>query len=159
VNAFRLKPMGRGDWLWMLGSIVCISVCTSVPMFVGKRLGLPIASSPDFMHMEPITLANAWILLAWLPAFFLNIVGEEVFWRGFLFPRQQLVFGAYTWVIQTIGWGIFRLSFGVGLLFTLLPILVATTLAYQKTGNTIVTIVIHGFINGMGFLAVAFGLV
>jgi membrane protease YdiL (CAAX protease family) len=57
-------------------------------------------------------------LALWLPFFFFfNIVGEELWWRGFILPRQEPVFGRRTWVLQGVLHGFFHFSFGPGVLF------------------------------------------
>ena len=43
--------------------------------------------------------------------FFLNIVGEELLWRGVLWPRQELVHGERTWLVHGFMWYLFHLPF------------------------------------------------
>jgi membrane protease YdiL (CAAX protease family) len=66
------------------------------------------------MHVEPLGPAQRYILALWLPFFFLNIVGEELWWRGFIQPRQEPVFGHRTWIVQGLLHGAFHVSFGLG---------------------------------------------
>ena len=83
---------------------------------------------------------RAWItairLALWLPFFVLNIVGEEFWWRGFIQPRQEPVFGRSTWLVQGLLHGLFHFSFGFGVLFLLLPVVLAIPWAVQRTRNT-----------------------
>jgi membrane protease YdiL (CAAX protease family) len=54
-------------------------------------------------------------------------------------------------------WSMFHVAFGWQLMLILAPLLFALPYAVQKRKNTWVGIVIHGLINGGGFLAVALG--
>lgn len=157
-DRFRLKKMTLLDTVWGLGSIVVIGILTAIIMNVAKQIVPSFSAQPSFLEMDPLTDESLWILLAWLPLFIFNIIGEEFFWRGYIFPRQELVFGPRTWIVHGLLWMMFHVSFGLNLLLTLLPIIFITSYAVQKTKNTYVSILIHGLINGSGFLLVAFGL-
>jgi membrane protease YdiL (CAAX protease family) len=111
--------------------------------FVNVTIGPGLTPHPDFMHVEPLGPAQRYILALWLPFFFLNIVGEELWWRGFV---QGLLHGA------------FHVSFGLGVLFVVWPILFSIPWAVQRTRNTSVGILIHAGANGPAFLAVTLGL-
>jgi len=99
-----------------------------------------------------------YMLALWLPFFAANIIGEELWWRGFIQPRQEPVFGNATWAVQGLLLGAFHFSFGPGLMFVLVPGLFAIPWAVQRSRNTSVGIVIHAGVNGPGFLAVSLGL-
>jgi membrane protease YdiL (CAAX protease family) len=113
---------------------------------------------PSFMAVGPLEIGQYYILALWLPFFVLNIVGEEFWWRGFIQPRQEPVFGRSTWLVQGLLHGLFHFSFGFGVLFLLLPVVLAIPWAVQRTRNTSVGIVIHAGVNGPGFLVVTLGL-
>jgi membrane protease YdiL (CAAX protease family) len=84
----------------------------------------------------------------WIPYWILNIMGEEVLWRGVILPRQETVSGKNAWIINAIGWQ---------LLLTMIPILFILPFVVQKTRNRWTAVVIHGVINGPSFIAIAFG--
>lgn len=109
------------------------------------------------MSFDPLTPDRYWILLLWLPYWVLNIMGEEVLWRGVILPRQEIVFGKNARIINGLGWTIFHITFGWQLLLTMLPILFILPFVVQKTRNSWTGIVIHGVINGPSFIAIAFG--
>jgi membrane protease YdiL (CAAX protease family) len=118
--------------------------------------GLP--PHPSFMAVGPLEIGQYYILALWLPFFVLNIVGEEFWWRGFIQPRQEPVFGRSTWLVQGLLHGLFHFSFGFGVLFLLLPVVFSIPWAVQRSRNTSVGIVIHAGVNGPGFLIVTLGL-
>jgi hypothetical protein len=62
-----------------------------------------------FKHFGPkdfmgIPLQGAWwILLYYVAIMFLcNIGGKELWWRGYVLPRQELVFGRTAWIVHGI---------------------------------------------------------
>ena len=71
-----------------------------------------------------------------------------------MWPRLQLRYGNLTWLVSATGWTVFHLSFGWMLLLTMLPILIIQPYVMQKTQNTWSGIIIHGLVNGIGFLMV-----
>jgi membrane protease YdiL (CAAX protease family) len=64
-------------------------------------------------------LTTSWVFHCMQPGGFLstdaatmfvyNIGGEELWWRGYVLPRQELGFGRATWVVHGILWSAFHL--------------------------------------------------
>jgi membrane protease YdiL (CAAX protease family) len=140
--------------LTLVATLVAVAVLNAVNAAYWPRQ-LP---HPTFMKVEALEPAQYYILAVWLPFFALNIIGEEAFWRGFVQPRQEPVFGEYTWIAQGLLHGAMHISFGGGVLFLLIPVVFAIPWAVQRTKNTTAGIVIHAGVNGPGFLAVSLGL-
>jgi membrane protease YdiL (CAAX protease family) len=97
------------------------------------------------------------LLLLWVPFFCCNILGEELFWRGYILPRQELAFGRYAWAINGVLWGMFHLPFGCPLLLLLLPILGLLPWLVQRYGNVWLGVIVHGVYNGVPSLLIACG--
>jgi membrane protease YdiL (CAAX protease family) len=157
-NRLRFRCMNKGDWLWTLGAI-CIIVILS--LIVSKLLEMYAGKfdhQPPFMSFELLTPGRYWLLAVWFPYWLLNIMGEEILWRGVMLPRQEAVFGRWTWLLHGTGWAIFHIAFGWQLLITLLPILYIQSYVVQQRKNSWIGVVIHAGINGPGFLAISFGL-
>ncbi|MBU1249181.1 MAG: CPBP family intramembrane metalloprotease [Proteobacteria bacterium] len=157
-DRLRFHRMNWGDWLWSLGAIVVIGIFSSGVMKGIEIITGPMEHQPPFMTFEPLTPERYWLLAVWLPYWVLNIMGEEILWRGTMLPRQELVFGKWTWLFHGMGWGLFHIAFGWQLLVTLLPMLLIQSYVVQRRKNTWIGVVIHGGINGPSFLAIAFGL-
>ena len=117
----------------------------------------PLAA-PPFVRMEPVTAGTTWLLLAWLPLFFFNITGEELWWRGYLLPRQEQ-HGKYAWLIHGLGLALFHLPLGLELTVILTPYLFGLPWVVSRQKNLWCGFIVHGLLNGGGFLAVALGLV
>ncbi len=154
----RFHRMNTGDWFWSCGAIIVIGIISSGVMKGLETIVGQMKHQPPFMTFEPLTLERYWILVIWFPYWVLNIMGEEIMWRGIMLPRQELAFGKWTWVFHGIGWSLFHIAFGWQLLVTFLPILFIQSYVVQRRKNTWIGVIIHGGINGPGFLAIAFGL-
>ncbi len=107
----------RGKQATKISIVVALFVaCTAfAPQLLRPLSSVVFYSMPtdvtDFMNqIQPasffgIPLAGQW----WLPFFFLvamffNIFGEELLWRGFILPRQELAHGSWTWIIHGLLW-------------------------------------------------------
>ena len=157
-DRLRFKKMNKTDWLWSIGSIIMIGILSfAIIKFLGVLIG-KVDSHPSFMYFEPLTPDRYWILLLWFPYWLLNIMGEEILWRGVILPRQELVFRKNAWLIHGILWGIFHIAFGWQLLLTLIPILFIQSYVVQRRQNSWTGVVIHAVINGPSFIAISFGL-
>lgn len=159
-NRLRFHRMRASDWRWALGGLVVIGALSALIQFaVLPLLFTEVSVHPPFMAFEPLGPGRYWILAAWLPFWLLNIFGEEILWRGVILPRQEAAFGARAWVANAAGWALFHVAFGVQLMLMLLPIIVLLPWITQRCRNSWVAVVIHGGLNGPGFVAIALGVV
>lgn len=159
LERLRFQPMPRQDWLWTGLGIVAILLLTSLMTAALQLIFGNINLHPTFMAFQPLSTGRYWILGAWLPFWIVNIMGEEILWRGVVLPRQERSFHQWAWLVNGLGWALFHLAFGWQLWLTLLPILLILPYIVQRQKNSWIGVIIHAAINGPGFLAVAFGLV
>jgi membrane protease YdiL (CAAX protease family) len=158
AERLRFRPMNAADWGWSLGALLAVGVGYGAVAAAGAAvLGRPLAAQPPFMALEPLGPGRLWILAAWVPFWVLNILGEELLWRGVLLPRQEAALGRWAWVANGAGWLLFHLAFGGELVVLLVPILVVLPWVAQRRRSTWVAVAVHGGLNGPGFVAVAFG--
>ena len=80
---------------------------------------------------------------------FFNIVGEELWWRGYILPRQELAFGKYTWLVHGLLWACFHLYKWYAVPFMLITCQIIPFVA-QRTRSTWPGVVSHLFVNGAG---------
>jgi membrane protease YdiL (CAAX protease family) len=98
----------------------------------------------------------------WLPfvsmsiVFVLNILGEELWWRGVVLPRQELAFGAWTWVVHGVLWACFH-AFKWWDVLNLLPITLCLSFVCSRLRSTTPGIVIHGLGNGIALIPLLLG--
>ena len=83
----RLKSMGRGDVIWVLGGLFAITTATAVIMALARYVIPTFRPSPGFLQHTPGL--HAWVFAAWIPLFLSNILGEVLCWRGYVLPRQE----------------------------------------------------------------------
>jgi membrane protease YdiL (CAAX protease family) len=158
LNHLRVRRMTPADWKLTGYVFLFIGGATAALYVVNASVWPRLPPHPPFLTASALEPAHYYILLLWVPFFAVNIIGEELWWRGFIQPRQEPVFGRFTWIIQGVLHAGFHFSFGLGLILILLPTVFAIPWAVQRSRNTSVGIVLHGAINGLAFLAINLGL-
>jgi membrane protease YdiL (CAAX protease family) len=158
LDHLRVRRMTPGEWRLAGYVLLFIGAATAVMYVVNANLWPRLPPYPPFLAPSALQPAQYYILLLWLPFFTLNIIGEELWWRGFIQPRQEPVFGSFTWMVQGVLHAGFHFSFGLGLMLVLLPTVFAIPWAVQRSRNTSVGMVLHAAINGPAFLAINLGL-
>ncbi|MCP4220509.1 MAG: CPBP family intramembrane metalloprotease [bacterium] len=157
----RLKPMTPKDWRWAVGTLMFVGTASGLIMLGFQWLSTifawihPLNPSPPFMHFEGLEPGEGWIIGVWLCFFFFNIVGEEIWWRGYIMPRQEEKMGNRARVVHGVLWTLFHICFGLDLVIMLLPLLFVLPYVVWKRKNTWIGIFVHGVYNGMGFLVIA----
>jgi membrane protease YdiL (CAAX protease family) len=154
-----LRPMNGGDWLWAVGGLISVGMLTGGIGGALRMLQDGKNFHPSFMAFEPLGPGRYWILAVWLTFFVLNIVGEELVWRGVALPRQEVAFGERAWLVNGFLWWLFHAAFPWQVLLTLVPITLLLPYVVQRRRSTWTGIVIHAGFGAMGFLVLAFGFV
>lgn len=74
-----------------------------------------------------------------------NIAGEELWWRGYLLPRQELAHGKMTWIVHGVLWAAFHVFFQTTLwdMVRMIPTCCALAFVAQYRKNTWPGIVGH----------------
>lgn len=160
----RLKKPDKRDIKWVSVSITVIFAISGIIFFLSELITgyfnmPPLNMTPEFAKFEPLEGRQLLLMLVWLVMFFFNIMGEELMWRGYILPRQELRFGKYAWCINAAFWMLFHACFGPGLMIILLPVIVILPYVVQKTGNTTNGVLIHAVFNGPLFILVALGII
>jgi len=158
----NLKKMTLRDTIWAFSSLVIILLLTGLIMLISeffyRNSGYNLLkTTPDFIQFSTLKGKEQYYLFAWLIMFFFNISGEELLWRGYLLPRQEVKSPGYGWIMNSALWIIFHFCFGTDLMIILLPCLIILPYAVYKTGNTWVGIIIHALYNGPIFLLITTG--
>jgi len=171
---YRLNPLGKSGWLWSLGALLVGPV---IGFFAFSRLSdllrgmglikIPV-SVPDFISPDVIgdpnqiydaavggLIGNWPFFLVMVVLFVINILGEELWWRGVVLPRQELAFGKWAWVIHGLLWTLFH-AYKWWDLLSLLPISLALSFVASKKKNTTAGILIHGVTNGIALVPLFF---
>ena len=158
-HRLRFRPMTSDDLRATLIAVGLVAL-GSAPIAAVLLLAQGEESfHPPFMGGVPLGPDRLWLLLAWFPFWIVNIMGEEILWRGIIQPKQTSVYGSRGWMMNSLGWAIFHLAFGWKLLAMLIPILGVLPWAVQRTSNTWTGVMIHALLNGPSFVAISIGII
>lgn len=161
VGMAAASLLGMGDFSALSTKLIAIGI---IP--VPKNLPLILDPGAVYNHatldqMVGGQIEGNWmVILLYFIMLFFNIAGEELLWRGYLLPRQELVFGKKTWLIHGLFWTMFH-SFKWWDMLSLLPICLIISYVAQKRKSIWPGFIAHYIVNGMGlvmFLAAVLGL-
>ena len=160
-SRLRLKDLILGFGLFILATIAygaasqvsvalidhgLIPIPDGIPSLVDPRISFDQAA---LNRLAGGSLFGHWELVAlFLVLFFFNIVGEELWWRGYILPRQELAHGRSTWVLHGLLWTGFHVYKWWDMI-GLLPVCLLLSFTAQKTRNNWPVLIAHGLTNGM----------
>ena len=163
LQRVRLEPVGPRVLLWGLGAGVVMFLSTALfsPLLARATsagwLPLP-AGIPDYLNpakQQSLALLKEQFIsqgiLPWIPiVLILHIAAEEIFWRGMVFPRQEVQHGKRTYFVHGLIWAFSHL-----LQYWMLPPILIGSLALawtvQHMRTTWVSVVAHLVNNGLPF--------
>jgi membrane protease YdiL (CAAX protease family) len=138
----RLGPIRPNEWKWTLLFLFLYVllgyVLNILAQLVYQGLGF---WPPD----ADVPLTNVPFLLVVLV---FNVVSEELWWRGYILPRQELEHGKNAWVVNGLLWPFFHLFKWWAIPFLLLKHWMIPFIA-QRTKNTTPALIIHFVSNGL----------
>jgi len=174
---FRLDKMDGRSWLWTVGLMLFMVISAGLLSFTARWLATSYSlfAPPDFWPAElnPASSAgppngvpptqfmdmplagNWWILVVLIVSLVIATLGEEFWWRGYILPRQELVYGKWTWFIHGLLWISFHL-FAPWNIITILPGCLALSYVTQRLKNTWPAIIAHGLANGLLVIIIVF---
>jgi membrane protease YdiL (CAAX protease family) len=164
----RLTHLEANWWAWSIGlGLLMFLVTISFSPVLGRLIASGIIPLPDTIpdYINPLKQQSIAVVKSQLVSqgiipiipviLALNILGEEIFWRGIVLPRQELQHGRNTFWIHGVIWALTH----VFQYWLLVPILIGSVaLAYviQRTKCTWIGILAHALNNGIPFLIMAF---
>ncbi len=165
------RPTWR-DLIWALGIFVVgmlsYGLLSQVGLLLIKSGALPLPAHLPILAdpLAPFSIAaldaaaggsikGQWGVVAlFVVTFFFNIAGEELWWRGYILPRQELAFGRYTWLIHGLLWAGFHM-FKYWDVLGLLPICLLIAFAAQRTQRNWASLIAHALFNVGGVVLVS----
>ena len=144
-DRLRITRMDSTAWKWTLIfsflNLLLGYLLNLFGLFVFEKLGF---WPPD----ADIPLTNIPFLILVLGT---NIIAEELWWRGYILPRQELEHGKFAFLVNGILWSLFHMFKWWAVPMMLLrnwmePFVV------QRTKNTTPAIIMHGISNGISVL-------
>jgi len=131
---------------WLISHNI-IPLPENIPDYINPTKQLSIAKVKEQLINQGVIPLIPFVLI-------INILSEEIFWRGIILPRQELQHGRNAFWIHGIIWAFTHLF----QYWLLLPILIGSiALAYviQRTKCTWISIIAHLLNNGLPFLIMA----
>lgn len=168
-SRYRMDHFKLVDVLWGVGLSIVAMVSMGAFSALGTKLisigiipvpgNLPLILDPEavFNHstlnqMVGGQINGNWkVIIIYFIMLFFNIAGEELLWRGYILPRQELAFGKKAWVIQGLLWTMFH-SFKWWDMISLLPVCLLISFVAQKRKSIWPGFIAHYIVNGMGFI-------
>lgn len=142
---YRLKGMGRREWKWTTTSIFANLLLALITTF----LAVAVYEFLEFVPPEISPSGQPTNISLLLVVLLLNIFGEELWWRGYILPRQELRHGKYTWLLHGILWACFHIYKWWAVPFMLVTTPIVPFIA-QRLKNTTPSVIIHLIVNGSG---------
>ena len=144
---FRLFGLDRRGWKWTFGGLLTGGLLSLAATVLASQVyDILKFTPPDIFPSGPITNLplGAFVL-------FMNIMSEELWWRGYILPRQERQHGRYTWAIHGVLWAFFHAFKWWAVPFMLITTWIIPFIT-QRIGNTTPGIIIHLVLNGLGIL-------
>lgn len=158
TERLRLQQPSTGDWRW--GGLGLIGIGVGSGVMFGLCTALGLDPNPPFARdIQPFTGDRLWMLGLWAVYWPINILGENLVWRGIVLPRMEVVLGDVAWLLNAILWGVFHLAFGLGNMLVLVPTLILVPFIAQRRRSTWLAVLLHAGLSGPGFVALALGLI
>jgi membrane protease YdiL (CAAX protease family) len=171
---FRFPRLTRRALVLGLGLYVVMAAAAALFTALGRTLvagGLiPVPANVPLL-LDPQATVNAttlarftggalvgnWgIVILFVVQLFFNIAGEELWWRGYLLPRQELAFGRQTWLVHGLLWWGFH-AFKWWDMVAVLPLALLLSYAAQRTQNNWVPTIAHLLANSLLLLLMLAG--
>jgi membrane protease YdiL (CAAX protease family) len=172
---FRLKKMTKTDWTYTFLLLAVQILLYGGLSFTAKWLiQFDLFAPPEFLlpAVDPridqgifldtfmgVTLKGQWwIAIIYFIALLFNIFGEEFWWRGYILPRQELVFKKWTWVVHGTLWGLFHIFWKWNLIILIPSCLVFSYVIYKRK-NTTIGIISHMAFNSIPLIGIILGII
>jgi len=156
-DRFRIKNISRRDWLLVLLGILIVDgtyialqitrnpIANLVPEWMKNpyRMDATVNHSGDFTGLA---LFTGLILF--------NVVSEEILWRGYVLPRQELQHDKKAWWIHGLQWASFH-WFKPWDVLAIVPGALVYGWLSTRTRSMVPGLVLHIGLNGLGILMFA----
>lgn len=117
-----------------------IPIPENIPLLLDPQAEINLESLTAFVGGQLV--GNWGIIILFGIQIFFSIAGEELFWRGYVLPRQELAFGKRAWLIHGLMWWAFHI-FKWWDLLTVLPLALIFSYAAQRTKNNWLPAIAH----------------
>jgi membrane protease YdiL (CAAX protease family) len=172
---YRLDRMPALDWLWTLAILIVTSGAyfglsftarwlATIPLFAPHPAFPPELGPDGLAKLVPGQLFGMslkgqwWVAGVYFAGWVLNILGEELFYRGWMLPRQEAAFGRYAWLVNGTMFA-FQHTMQPWNFLAIWPGALFMAYAVQRRRNTWMGIIQHGLMNLSLFIIVLRGVI
>lgn len=165
AERLRLRPLGWKQVAWSL-PLLAITLTgyfglSATTTFFELRVGLKAPAELDLVSTGKTfwgfeLAGNWWVVLLHVGILVLNVAGEELWFRGILFPRQLAAHGPRAWLVHGLCYHLFHMFYPWDVL-RLLPESIAYGWVAQRSGSTWPGLISHFLFNGLGLIATVHG--
>lgn len=165
---FRYRRLTRREWLWTGGATVVVilgfGLLTAITNVLIDNGLIPIpadaaavldprSSSQELLDGYGGVIVGRWELVAlYFVALFFNVVGEELWWRGYILPRQELAHASHAWLANGLLWAGFHF-FKWWDILALLSMTLTVAFISQRLQNNTPALIVHYVFNAVSFVA------
>lgn len=176
-DRFRLRALQRKDIIWIVSGILIvlffdfvIGSYLSEKMATIKLFAPPEHFPPLFNPLKEIELplqnllgvplhGNWLFLIVTILLHTFGLITEELLWRGFILPRQEVKWGKYAWIINGLFWAYLTHMVLKWSYLAFLPSMLITPFIAQRTKSTLVSLLVHGIPNTLLWFLILSGIV
>jgi membrane protease YdiL (CAAX protease family) len=95
TQRFHLTRLNMRIWVWAAGGLIVYVLLAVLANTFVLLIYKVIQFTPPIETAEPWGFSALPLVLISL---IFNIIGEELWWRGYILPRQELQFGETSWI-------------------------------------------------------------
>lgn len=173
AERYRLRHLRKSDIVWSGIVLALMLVTNQMLAFTAQWLAsLPgFSPHPSFpAELTPNALADIvpgmfmgmpltgawWVVGVYVIGWVLNILGEELWYRGFLLPRQELAHPRLGWLVNGLSFWFLHIVWKWNLI-ALLPGALILSYVSQRQKTTWVGIIAHGVLNFTPIIVITAG--
>ena len=157
----RFRRISPTDLAWMVGALAAGAALTVLVLQVVHWLPFLDAIALDSLapyELRPLVGFERLFILFMVVVFFFNYVGEEILWRGYLYPIQELALGRFTWLVNGALHAVFHMFMGWAAI-AFMPMFLAFAFVFKKTKNVSVVILMHFLLGAPTDFLLAMGVI
>src|SRR5699024_466563 len=173
---FRLNPISKNDWLWIGLAVILTIVFDQILEPIGKVLAkYKLLSPPSYLpppfnplkkfNIPPkeffgVPLKGNWkLLMVFIPIHLIAMFSEEMMWRGYLLPMQEIMFGNMAWVLNGLLWAwVLHIALKWHVI-GMIPSMLAAPFIAQYTQSTWASFAVHAIGNAPLWIILLIGII
>lgn len=173
---FRLNLISRDDWSWIGLAVILTIVFDQILEPIGKVLAkYKLLSPPSYLpppfnplkkfNIPPkeffgVPLKGNWkLLMVFIPIHLIAMFSEEMMWRGYLLPMQEIMFGNMAWVLNGLLWAwVLHIALKWHVI-GMIPSMLAAPFIAQYTQSTWASFAVHAIGNAPLWIILLIGII